>query len=144
MNWLGQIALAIATALLAWLEQRQQRGQTASDVRTPKELRARWDAELRARLAGRPLPPRPQPGPSGDSFSGNRALIFWLAPLAAAVLSLCGCAAERAIFLDSNSDVVRLGPDVRGRVYIWSGGAWRLTGPVRLPEGWWAGPGPKD
>lgn len=45
--------------------------------------------------------------------------------------------------LDSQVDVVRLGPGVRGKVFIWQGGAWTLTRPVTLPEGWYAGPGPK-
>jgi len=45
--------------------------------------------------------------------------------------------------IDSHADVVRLGPGVRGKVYVWRDGAWTLTGKVTLPEGWYAGPGPK-
>ena len=67
------------------------------------------------------------------------------------LLSLCasvglltcaaGCA-TRAVVLDSQADVVRLGKGVRGQVYIWQDGCWTLTGKVTLPEGWYAGPGP--
>lgn len=42
--------------------------------------------------------------------------------------------------LDSQSDVVRLGSNVRGNVYVWQNGAWTKTGKVTLPEGWYAGP----
>lgn len=56
---------------------------------------------------------------------------------------LAGCAVERTTVIDRNSDVVRLGKGVRGEVYVWRDGAWRPAGKVTLPEGWWAGPGPK-
>lgn len=45
--------------------------------------------------------------------------------------------------VDAASDVVRLGRDVKGTVYVWRDGAWVKTGKVKLPEGWYAGPGPK-
>ena len=51
--------------------------------------------------------------------------------------------ATKTIVLDSSADVVRIGPDVTGKVYVWQDGAWRLSGKVTLPEGWYAGPGPK-
>jgi hypothetical protein len=44
------------------------------------------------------------------------------------------------VVLDSQSDVVRLGHNVRGNVYVWQSGAWTKTGKVTLPEGWYAGP----
>lgn len=53
---------------------------------------------------------------------------------------LTGCATSRTVFLDSRSDIVRLGPDVRGHVYVHRDGKWVLTGKVTLPEGWYAGP----
>lgn len=53
-----------------------------------------------------------------------------------------GCA-TRTVILDSQSDVVRIGPGVKGKVYIFQNGAWTLAGKVTLPEGWYAGPGPK-
>ena len=54
---------------------------------------------------------------------------------------LISCA-SRTVVLDSNRDIVRLGPDVRGQVYVWNGErhAWELRGPLTLPEGWYAGP----
>ena len=57
-------------------------------------------------------------------------------------ISLTSCA-TRTVVLDKSSDVVRLGPKVRGRVYVWQNGAWTLSGSVTLPEGWYAVPGPK-
>jgi hypothetical protein len=53
-----------------------------------------------------------------------------------------GCA-TRTVVLDSQSDVVRLGEDVRGTIYMWQDGQWRKSGKVKLPEGWYAGPGPR-
>ena len=45
--------------------------------------------------------------------------------------------------LDSQQDVVRLGDDVVGHVYTWQDGRWVLSGnKVKLPQGWYAGPGP--
>lgn len=58
---------------------------------------------------------------------------------AGALICMNGCAA-RTVVIDSQSDVVRLGPDVRGRVYVWRDGGWQLSGKVTLPEGWYAGP----
>ena len=51
--------------------------------------------------------------------------------------------ATKTIVLDSSADVLRIGPNVTGKVYVWQDGAWRLSGKVTLPEGWYAGPGPK-
>jgi hypothetical protein len=45
--------------------------------------------------------------------------------------------------IDSQSDIVKLGPNVKGRVFVRSNGEWVDGGVVRLPEGWLAGPGPK-
>ena len=54
---------------------------------------------------------------------------------------LISCA-TRTVVLDSQSDIVRLGPDVTGRVYVWSAERqdWELAGRTHLPEGWYAGP----
>jgi hypothetical protein len=50
--------------------------------------------------------------------------------------------ATRTVVIDSQSDIVRLGSDVRGHVYVWNtvNNDWELTGKVTLPEGWYAGP----
>lgn len=58
------------------------------------------------------------------------------------ILWLNGCA-TKTVVIDSQSDVVRLGPDVRGHVYLWQGGQWVKSGKVTLPEGWFSGPPPK-
>lgn len=54
-----------------------------------------------------------------------------------------GCATNRTVLIDAATDVVRIGPGMRGRVYVWRDGGWQLSGKVTLPEGWYAGPGPK-
>ncbi len=58
-------------------------------------------------------------------------------------LLICGTScATRTFILDGSRDIVRLGPGVKGRVYVWADGGWTMTGKTRLPEGWYAGPGP--
>jgi hypothetical protein len=49
------------------------------------------------------------------------------------------------VIISKESDVVRLGPNVKGKVYVYDNAtkSWTLVGPVKLPEGWYAGPGPK-
>jgi hypothetical protein len=53
-----------------------------------------------------------------------------------------GCG-TRAVVIDPRADVVRLGPGVRGPVYVFVDGQWTLTRKITLPEGWFAGPGPQ-
>lgn len=66
-----------------------------------------------------------------------------LLPVLAASIaaSLTGCEAKRVVFVHpTDHDLIRLGPDVRGRVYYWNGSQWELSSnSVRLPEGWYAG-----
>lgn len=54
-----------------------------------------------------------------------------------------GCNTTRTVVIDRQSDVVRLGPGVRGKVYVMRAGVWVECGKVTLPEGWYAGPGPE-
>lgn len=64
--------------------------------------------------------------------------VLW-APVLLALLT--GCATQRTVVLDSNNDLVQLGPDVTGHVYVRIKGVWQLSGDkVQLPEGWYAGP----
>lgn len=65
-----------------------------------------------------------------------------LKPFALAGLLICatGCA-TRTVVLDSQSDVVRL-DKVSGTVFFYRAGEWVKSGKVKLPAGWWAGPGP--
>ena len=58
------------------------------------------------------------------------------------IVSASGCA-TKTVVIDSRADVVRIGPNVRGKVYVWRDGSWTLTGKVTLPEGWFAGPPPE-
>lgn len=62
--------------------------------------------------------------------------------LSGIVIFASGCRTN-VVMLDSQKDVVRLGDDVSGHVYTWQDGKWVLSGnKVRLPQGWYAGPGP--
>lgn len=58
------------------------------------------------------------------------------------ILCASGCV-TKVVILDSQTDVVRLGSNVRGDVYVWDNGSWSKKGKVTLPEGWYAGPPPK-
>ena len=52
------------------------------------------------------------------------------------------CGTTRVVFVNQG-DLIRLGPDVRGTVYVHTGGAWvKSKNKVQLPEGWIAGPLP--
>ena len=56
-----------------------------------------------------------------------------------------GCGSTRVVFVDTQADLVRLGPDVSGRVYVNQNGSWVLSKKkVKLPEGWYAGGLPRD
>ena len=59
---------------------------------------------------------------------------------------LVGCGSTRVVFVDTQSNLVRIGPDFpAGRVYILKNGEWILSkNKVKLPEGWYAGGLPKD
>lgn len=64
--------------------------------------------------------------------------------IAGSVVFATGCGTTKTIFIDQ-SDLVRIGPDVRGRVYVRVDGEWILgKNRVRLPEGWYAGHLPKE
>ena len=56
------------------------------------------------------------------------------------LLGLTGCGGSRVVFVPHDDGLVRLGPDVRGRVYVWNGSMWELSAnKVDLPEGWYTG-----
>lgn len=57
-------------------------------------------------------------------------------------LGTSGClSGKRVVFISNNDALVRLGPDVKGHVYHWTGTEWELSqNRVTLPEGWMAGP----
>ena len=51
-----------------------------------------------------------------------------------------GLGGGRVVFVDSDSEMVRLGPDVEGHIYYYDEGEWvRSKNKVKLPEGWYAG-----
>ena len=67
--------------------------------------------------------------------------------LIATILLISGvsCGSTRVVFVDTQTDLVRLGPDVSGKIYVLKNGQWVLSkNKVRLPEGWYAGGLPKE
>ena len=61
-------------------------------------------------------------------------------------LLLVGCGSTRVVFVDTQSQLIRIGPDFpSGKVYILKDGEWILSkNKVKLPEGWYAGGLPQD
>jgi hypothetical protein len=69
--------------------------------------------------------------------SGLATLLAVLTLLA--LLFAIGCAGPRVVMVP-DGEIVRIGPGVRGRVYVWDGSAWELSrNAVAIPEGWYAG-----
>ena len=53
-------------------------------------------------------------------------------------VSASGCGGPRVVMVPETKGVLRLGPDVRGHVYVKTGGEWVLSrNKVHLPEGWY-------
>ena len=51
-----------------------------------------------------------------------------------------GCGSTKVVFVDTQSQIVRIGPNVTGKVYVLKDGEWILSkNKMRLPEGWYAG-----
>ena len=66
---------------------------------------------------------------------------------AALVIStfLLGCGSTKVVFVDTHAQMVRIGPDVKGKVYVLKNGEWVLSkNKMHLPEGWYAGALPTD
>lgn len=60
------------------------------------------------------------------------------------LISSSGCATgRRAVFIDADKSVFRIGPDVKGRIYFKNEkGEWELTrNKVKLKEGYYVGSG---
>jgi uncharacterized protein YceK len=60
-------------------------------------------------------------------------------------LLLVGCGSTRVVFVDTQSNLIRIGPDVSGKIYVKKNGEWVLSkNKVKIPEGWYAGGLPTD
>jgi len=56
------------------------------------------------------------------------------------ILGICGCESSRVVFVPESDGLIRVGPDVKGKVYYWNGNSWELSAnKILLPEGWYAG-----
>ena len=65
--------------------------------------------------------------------------------IATLLISTIGCGSTRVVFVDTQSDLIRIAPDVEGRVYVLKNGEWVLSkNKVKLPEGWYAGGLPQE
>ena len=60
-------------------------------------------------------------------------------------LFLLGCGSTRVVFVDTQSNLVRIGPNVEGKIYVLKNGEWILSkNKVKLPEGGYAGGLPQE
>ena len=65
--------------------------------------------------------------------------------LPSATFFFMGCGSTKVVFVDTQSQMVRIGPDVTGKVYVLKDGQWVLSkNKMKLPEGWYAGALPAD
>jgi len=75
------------------------------------------------------------------NLSLRRLLLLCLASCVTLGSSGCLTSGRRVVFIPTSDALVRIGPDVTGRVYHWTGKEWELSkNRVTLPEGWLAGP----
>ena len=60
------------------------------------------------------------------------------AVVAVALALLAGCSGPRVVFLPAADAPVRAGPNLSGRVYVWTGTTWELSdNSVTVPEGFY-------
>ena len=65
--------------------------------------------------------------------------------LSCALMMFIGCGSTRVVFVDTQADLVRIGPGAEARVYVLKNGEWVLSkNKVKLPEGWYAGGIPRE
>lgn len=67
---------------------------------------------------------------------------WWMtsALLFAASWILVSCGTTRVVFIRETTDVIRIGPGTKARVYFMKNGSWVLSkNKVEIPEGWYAG-----
>ena len=65
--------------------------------------------------------------------------------LISAATIIMGCGSTKVVFVDTQSQMVRIGPNVKGKVYVLKNGEWVLSkNNMQLPEGWYAGALPAD
>jgi hypothetical protein len=61
------------------------------------------------------------------------------------LLLFMGCGSTRVVFVDTQSDLVRIGPNVSGKIYVLKNGEWVLSkNKIKIPEGWYAGGIPRE
>ena len=73
--------------------------------------------------------------------SQRQLLLLFLAGCVMLLSAGCLTRSKRVVFIEPNDTLVRIGPDVKGRLYYWTGEGWELSAnKVEIPEGWVAGP----
>ena len=61
------------------------------------------------------------------------------------LVSVVGCGSTLVVFVDTQADLIRIGPDVTGKCYVLKNGEWVLSkNKLKLPEGWYAGGKPRE
>ena len=72
--------------------------------------------------------------------SKNQLKLKTLLTALTVIAFLSGCVGSRVVFIDSQSQIFRVGPNVKGKVYHWNGEEWQLSGnKVEYPEGHFVG-----
>ena len=65
--------------------------------------------------------------------------------ITALLISIVGCGSTRVVFVDTQADLIRIGPNVVGKCYVLKNGEWVLSkNKLKLPEGWYAGGLPRE
>jgi len=73
-------------------------------------------------------------GKNGGTVKRTRLALAGVLALAL----LTGCFGPRVVFLPAADAPVRAGPDMSGRVYVWTGSTWELSrNDVTIPEGFY-------
>ena len=68
--------------------------------------------------------------------SKNQSKLKTLLSVLIVSVFLSGCGNTRVVFVDSQTQLLRVGPKVKGKVYYWNGEEWELSAnKVEYPEG---------
>jgi hypothetical protein len=68
--------------------------------------------------------------------SRNQSKLKTLLSVLIVSVFLSGCGNTRVVFVDSQTQLLRVGPKVKGKVYYWNGEEWELSAnKVEYPEG---------
>ena len=76
---------------------------------------------------------------------GDKMKTIKILTLAILFSLILGCGITRVVFVDTQADLIRFGPNVTGKCYVLKNGEWILSkNKLKLPEGWYAGGIPRE